>query len=152
MFGNANIEYLTPETFTPTFTSTKPIWYFAPGIYDSGITGGTLTNIPSGITIYLAGGVYLKGRLTATTASTALTVKGRGILSGIELPYISGSYGTALIGGGSNNKTALNLEGVILTDPPQQLCMTYASGSTIDNIKLLSWYIVSERKPLFFKI
>ena len=142
--GDANIEYFTPDTFTPTFTSAKTIWYFAPGLYDSGVSGGTLTNIPSGTTVYLAGGVYLKGRLTASVASTALTVKGRGIISGIDLPYVAGSYGTALIGGGSNNKTALNLEGVILTDPPQQLCMTYSSGSTIDNLKLLSWYVNSD--------
>ena len=52
-----------------------------------------------------------------------------------------GALGNALIGGGSSNKTVLNLEGVILTDSPQQLCLSYKSGSLVDNIKLLSWYM-----------
>jgi len=143
--GNADVEYLTPKTFTPNFTSTKSIWYFAPGVYDAGISGGTLTNIPSGTTVYLAGGVYLKGRLTASNSSTQLTVKGRGILSGIEIPYVRGSYGTALIGGGRDGNTNLNLEGIILTDAPQQLCMSYSKGgSIIDNLKLFAWYVNSD--------
>ena len=142
--GDSAIEYLTPTTFTPNFTSTKSIWYFTPGLYDAGTSIATLQNIPSGTTVYLAGGVFLKGRLTAAANSTNLTVKGRGIISGENLPVVGGSYGGAIIGGGTGNQTALNLEGVIVTDAPQILCSTYKAGSVADNIKLFSWKINSD--------
>ena len=142
--GNANTEYFTPSTFVSNFVSTKTIWYFAPGVYDAGSVGGTLQNIPSGVTVYLAGGAYVKGLINAAASSTSLTVKGRGILSGISVANVPDLWGNFLIGGGSSNLTVLNLEGITLTDPPSQLCLTYKSGSVIDNVKLFGWYVMTD--------
>jgi hypothetical protein len=140
--SDPNVLYITPVTFTKNFSSNKSIWYFAPGIYDAGMSGGTLQNIPSGTTVYLAGGAYLKGLLKASASATNLTIRGRGILSGIDVANIPDLWGNFMVDGWI--ATALTMEGIIITDAPSQHIQAYASGSTFDNIKLLAWYIMTD--------
>lgn len=71
------------EADIPTKTTAKVI-YFGPGVTD---LGQEPLKIPDGQTVYLAGGAYVKGRLQAaeTTGNQGVTVRGRGILSGIGI-------------------------------------------------------------------
>jgi hypothetical protein len=129
IFANA------PESGVPPVTDPNVI-YFAPGIHDIGFEGGTMQNIPVGKTIYLAGGAFVKGRLKTAGTPGTTTIRGRGILSGIDIPgfetyrgMIEGNLGTLLV------------EGIVILDAPQgyQGIISYNSGCILRNVKMLAW-------------
>lgn len=135
--------------------------YFGPGVHDVGYKDGTMQNIPTGKTVYLAGGAYVKG-LLKTKNNADITVRGRGILSGIDIPgnphyvgIIDAHHGAALV------------EGIIITDAPSGyqgiLAVNKKStkSSLVDNVKMLGWASNSDGgllgdnsviKNCFFKI
>ena len=113
--------------------------YFAPGVHEIGYKDGPMQNIPSGKTVYLAGGAYVKGLLKSKD-NADITVRGRGILSGIDIPgnphyvgIIDAHHGAALV------------EGIIITDAPSGyqgiLAVNKKStkSSLVDNVKMLGW-------------
>lgn len=65
-----------PETTIPNVNDSDVI-YFAPGYYD--FSGQTPFVIPSGKTLYLAGGAVVRGRVLISNASN-VTICGKGIL------------------------------------------------------------------------
>lgn len=67
-----------PEENVPS-PDDESVWYFGPGVHDIGAT-----DIPDGVnTIYIAGGAYVKGKITSKFSKRGeLHILGRGIFSG----------------------------------------------------------------------
>lgn len=126
-----------PEVNVPSPGSSNTI-YFAPGVYNIGTT-----NIASGNTVYLAGGAYVMGRIYASGPAGAITVRGRGILSGINLGN-RGQFSQYMIDGtsgwvGTPNIT-VNVEGITITDPPGPHIVVFPGNAIVNNVKFMSWW------------
>jgi len=128
-----------PEVNVPSPDDPNVI-YFGPGIHDIGLTGGPAQNIAAGKTVYLAGGAYVKGILKIAGGEETTTIRGRGILSGIDIPGYSAFNGIIE----SKNGT-VGLEGIIILDLPQGYMDVIArgNGSIVNNVKMLSWAMES---------
>ena len=87
-----------PEVNVPAPNDTNVI-YFGPGIHDIGIKDNPAQNIAVGKSVYLAGGAYVKGVLMTTGGTGTTTVRGRGILSGINITGHSGIRATLMPSG-----------------------------------------------------
>ena len=126
-----------PEVNVPNPGDANVI-YFAPGVYDIGTT-----NIASGKTVYLAGGAYVRGRVYASGPAGNITVRGRGILSGINLGS-RGSFGQFMVdatsGWSGTPKIDVNIEGITITDPPGPHIQANPGKAIVNNVKLLSWW------------
>jgi hypothetical protein len=145
------------EQNIPSPTDTNII-YFGPGIHEIGIENGPMQNIPAGKTVYLAGGAYVKGVLKITNGAKISTIRGRGILSGIDIKGYSAYKGNI-----EARQGTLHVEGIIILDSPQgyQGIIAHGNGSVVENVKLLSWAMESDSGALgpdsqitncFFKI
>jgi len=123
------------ETDIPAKTTPNVI-YFGPGVTD---LGQEPLQIPDGQTVYLAGGAYVKGRLQTAgpTGSKAVTIRGRGILSGIGVTGERGRFSRFMIGA-ARNPPELHVEGIIITDSPGANLMA-AKRLVAENVKLLAW-------------
>ncbi len=146
-----------PEVNIPS-PSDPHVLYFGPGIHDVGLSNGPAQNIDVGKTVYLAGGAYVKGVLKTTGAPGTTTIRGRGILSGIDIPGKHAYHGMI-----EARRCALHVEGIILLDAPQgyQGIIAYGKGATLENVKMLAWAMESDSGVLgphsritncFFKI
>ncbi len=109
--------------------------YFGPGVHD---IGETYNNIDSGTTIYIAGGAYVKGLLKGKINANPITIRGRGILSGIEYPHEETWTKHLIDLPGSQNQTDITLEGIILTNGPKA-CVTTRGATLVDNVKFLGF-------------
>lgn len=111
LFANPIDEY-TPDTKNPNLI------YFAPGIHE--ITNGEY-RIPSGKTVYLAGGAVLKGRLLVDSAEN-VKILGRGMIChtvkhGIKISnsrnvLVEGVFATQCSTGGSENIIIRNVKSI----------------------------------------
>jgi hypothetical protein len=120
-----------PEADVPAAT-TPDVIFFGPGVTDLGTTP---RNVSSGQTVYLAGGAYVKGRLNDVSkkGEPGVTIRGRGVLSGIGITENRGTFSQFMI-----SARALSLEGIVVTDSPGPCC--FCGGKlTAENVKLLAW-------------
>ena len=141
-----------PETNVPTRNTPKVI-YFGPGVTD---LGTNLIHAGPSETIYLAGGAYVKGRIKVAGQKAApAVIRGRGILSGIDITENRGTFSQFMITG-----SHLNLEGIVVTDSPGPGCIC---GGVLraENVKLFAWPMCSDGisggagslvKNCFFKV
>ncbi len=138
IFANP-LELLVPSPTDPN------VIYFAPGIHEIGISGGPMQNIPAGKTVYLAGGAYVKGVLKTNGATATTSFRGRGILSGIDIPGYS-AYNPMIGAGGGT----VRVEGIIIDDAPQgyQGIIAYGTGCVLENVKMISWAMESDAGSL----
>ena len=129
-----------PEADEPS-PNDPNVLYFGPGIHDVGIKDGPAQKIAVGKTVYLAGGAYVKGVLETAGTPGTTTIRGRGILSGVNIPGYS-AY-NSFIGA---RRGSLKVEGIILLDAPQgyQGIVAGGKGSVVDNVKMLSWAMESD--------
>jgi len=157
------------EVDVPT-ANTPNVIYFGPGVTDLGKTPLNLTN---GQTVYLAGGAYVKGRITINGGAykknrssvvennvvdknlSPVTIRGRGILSGIGILENRNAYSNFMISGDN-----LNIEGIVISDAPGANCVC-EKKLIAENVKLLSWAMCSDGlhgskgtiiKNCFFKV
>ncbi len=146
-----------PEADVPSASDPNVI-YFGPGIHEIGYKGGPMQNIASGKTIYLAGGAYVTGVMKMDSLNGVISIRGRGILSGIDIPGYSAYNGMIAAGNGS-----AKVEGIIINDSPQgyQGVVAWGNGSVLENVKMISWAMESDAGALgpnsqiancFFKI
>lgn len=133
-----------PETNIPSPRDTNVI-YFGPGIHEIGYKDGPMQKIALGKTVYLAGGAYVKGVLKTKGDSGTTVVRGRGILSGIDIPGYSAYNGMIEVRPGT-----VRVEGIILVDSPQgyQGIISWGKGSVVENVKILSWAMESDAGSL----
>jgi len=123
------------EADIPT-KATPNVVFFGPGVTD---LGQEPLKIPDGQTVYLAGGAYLKGRLQTVgpTGSKAVTIRGRGILSGIGVTGERGRFSRFMIGA-THNAPELHVEGIVITDSPG-VGLLAGKRLVAENVKLLAW-------------
>ena len=141
--GDPNVTYLEPGNHINS--SVLPgIYYFKPGLHDIGEKGSAFQNLPSGVTIYLAGGAFVRGRFESTSSGT-LTVKGRGVLSGINIPHVIGLFANFMV---DAYHGGVIVEGIIISDAPQDNIVAVATSSA-DNVKILSWHWFNEGVGFF---
>ncbi len=107
----------------------KDVIYFAPGVHHIGDY-----EIPSGKTVYLAGGAYVYGKLITEKDSENIRIFGRGILDGrdnergglrtVELQFTRDAY----------------LEGITIVDAPNWTCRVFGSDRVnIYNVNIFGW-------------
>lgn len=137
--------FANPLETNPPAKGAPGVLYFGPGVTD---LGKEPCKVQDGQTVYLAGGAYVKGRFVATVTkgTTPVTIRGRGVLSGIDLNEKRGEYGQPMIDGtahrtGPNSWTLvpeLRVEGIVVTD--SAACGVIASRRLLaENVKLLAW-------------
>lgn len=120
IFHNLHLFANPIETFVPSKSDTNVI-YYEPGIHE--VPGGKL-NVPSGKTVYLAGGAVLKGQVRFDGVRDA-KLFGRGV---IDQSVKMGIF--------TANSKNIEIEGVFCTQ-----CGTGGSDSVvIRNVKSISYY------------
>jgi FG-GAP-like repeat len=114
--------------------------YFSPGIYDLGLTPLT---IGSNETVYLAAGAYVKGFFAFALGAHNASIKGRGILSGQDLPKaqcIQTTAGCPDMVLGRGDVRNLLVEGITFIQSPfYNVTINGGSGNTVDNVKVIAW-------------
>src|SRR5580704_7868507 len=142
----ANVLRVTPGLSVPSgdaipeLSGFQDTLYFGPGIYDLGLTPLT---IDSDHTVYLAAGAYVKGFLAFRTKARNATIRGRGILSGEDLPKaqcIGTTAGCPDMVGTKGNVQDLMVEGITFIQSPfYNVSINGGSGNTVDNVKVIAW-------------
>ena len=124
----------------PQLSGSQNTLYFGPGVYDLGLTPLT---IDSEQTVYLAAGAYVKGFLAFKTKTRNATIRGRGILSGENLPKaqcIGTSTGCPCMVSSKGNVQNLMVEGITFIQSPfYNVSINGGSGNTVDNVKVIAW-------------
>ena len=114
--------------------------YFGPGVYDLGLTPLT---IDSEQTVYLAAGAYVKGFLAFKTKTRNATIRGRGILSGENLPKaqcIGTPTGCPDMVSSKGNVQNLMVQGITFIQSPfYNVSINGGSGNTVGNVKVIAW-------------
>ena len=115
------------ETNVPSASDPNVI-YYAPGFYDT----GDIT-VPSGKTLYIAGGAVIRGGIIANDVSD-VTIRGRGIL------YRPDGEGVSI-----DHSTNVTLDGIIVNDYGHLnnggygVSLGSSNNVSINNIKLLAY-------------
>ena len=125
----------------PQLGAAQDTLYFGPGVYDLGLNPLT---IASNQTVYLADGAYVKGFLEFAAGSARAAIRGRGILSGENLPKaqcINTSSGCPDMVGSKGSTQNLLIQGITFIQSPFYNIQITGTGSanTIDNVKVIAW-------------
>jgi hypothetical protein len=124
-----------PEEAVPDRHDPNVIWFEAGKVTDI----GERFTIKSGQTVYIPGGAYVKGTITADDASH-ITVRGRGILSGLDYarrPGVKGiPYNSIMFAGQGDHQL---VEGITITNP-QHFCILSRGQMDVRNVKLFGWW------------
>lgn len=125
------------EQDAPT-ASGDGVIYFGPGIHEIGKN----FLIPNNTEVYIAGGAYVIGTLTAGKNPANIRIRGRGILSGKGLQESHSEHNSwnnhAITFTSGNKGYNLEIDGITITDPIRSCIVSY---NTVDirNLKLFSW-------------
>ncbi len=124
-----------PEVDVPDRGDPNVIWFEAGKMHDI----GERFLIKDGQTVYIEGGAYVIGSITAESASH-ITVRGRGILSGYGLPRRPGPqsipYTTVIFNGPGEHQL---VEGITVTNPTH-FCLLSRGQLTTRRVKLFGWW------------
>lgn len=124
-----------PELNIPDRTDPRVIWFEAGRVHDI----GERFSLKSGQTLYIPGGAYVRGSIVADNASD-ITVRGRGILSGLGYARRPGTagipYNTILFNGTGDRQL---VEGITVTNPTH-FCLLSRGRLTTRNVKLFGWW------------
>lgn len=144
--ASANVLAVRPGLSVPTgdalpqASDAQDTIYFAPGIYDLGLTPLT---IGSNETVFLAAGAYVKGFLAFATNAENAAIRGRGILSGEQLPKaqcISTTAGCPNMVLGQGRVQNLTVEGITFIQSPfYNVSINGGYDNTVDNVKVIAW-------------
>lgn len=122
IFHNLHLFANPIDVNVPKKKKAKNLIYFGPGIHQ--LPGGSLL-VPSGKTVYVAGGAIVRGTIRVKNAHD-VKVLGRGYVG-----LVSRGAGVSI----ENSRNVL-VEGLVMTQ-----CPTGGSdGVTIRNVKSISWY------------
>jgi hypothetical protein len=124
-----------PETNVPDRNDPNVLWFEAGKVHDI----GERFLLKTGQTVYIPGGAYVRGTLAAEGASD-LTVRGRGVLSGLGYPRRPGPqsipYNSIMFNGPGQRQT---VEGITVTNP-QHFCLLSRGTLAARNVKLFGWW------------
>ncbi|WP_164976165.1 hypothetical protein [Oleiharenicola lentus] len=122
-----------PDVDVPRPDDPRVTW-FGPGVHEI----GEKFVIPSGQTVYLAGGAYVKGQFFSENAQK-ITIRGRGILSGEQFPVRTAHYMITF----RNVEQAL-VEGITLIHPPTHNIRLTGRDHVVRNVKLFGWHFSTD--------
>jgi hypothetical protein len=131
-----------PEVDVPD-PNDPSVRYFGPGVHQPGAG----QPIASGDTIYLAGGAWVEAAFIANGPVENVTIKGRGIISGLFLDTGNQALNKDQPGlidvpyRASNN---MLVEGITLVDGPRFNVRALADHTTIENVKVMSWWFSTD--------
>lgn len=108
--------------------------YFKPGIH----TLEERLHIPSGKTVYLAGGAYVKGQFTANGQEN-LRIRGRGILSGEDFAVRTGSHMVTL-----SDVENVVIEGITIIHAPKWCVRLSGRNHIVRNVKMMGWWFSTD--------
>ncbi|WP_419884527.1 glycosyl hydrolase family 28 protein [Paenibacillus sp. B-A-8] len=113
------------------YSSEKPnVLFFSPGMH---YIEETVLPIPSGTTIYLAGGSALVGSLVCESVHD-ITIRGRGMIYLADFHRYSAFRGVRIV-----FSQSIKVEGITVIDPPHySIFIGKSDGIEIDNIKAFS--------------
>lgn len=131
-----------PEVDVPD-PADPDVLYLGPGIHQL----GTGVPIESGKTIYIAGGAWVNGAFLAAAPVENVTIKGRGVISGlfmdtgdqdqnkdrpgiIDIPY--------------QDSENILVEGITTVDAPRFNIRALGTHTTIHNVKTMSWWFSTD--------
>ena len=124
-----------PETNIPDRQNPNVLWFAAGRIHEV----GERCMLKSGQTVYIEGGAYVKGSFYGKNVSN-VTVRGRGILSGIDIarkPGVAGiPWNLIQLDGQGDGQL---VEGLTLIDPPH-FCVLSRGKLAARNLKLFGWW------------
>ena len=124
-----------PEVEVPARDDPNVIWFEAGKVHRI----GERFLINDGQTVYIEGGAYVIGSIAAESASR-LTVRGRGILSGIDYPRRPGAqsipYNTIMFNGPGDDQL---VEGITVTHPTH-FCILSRGRLTTRRVKLFGFW------------
>ncbi len=127
-----------PEVDVPS-PSDPTVRYFGPGVHHLGAG----QQLQSGQTIYLAGGAYVEAAFIASGAVSNVTIKGRGVISGLFLDTGDQEQNKdqpGLIDIADQSSQNVLIEGVTFVDGPRFNIRALAQYTTIHNVKVMSWW------------
>jgi hypothetical protein len=127
-----------PEVDVP-FPGDPNVRYFGPGVH----TLGAGQPITSGQTIYVAGGAFVSGAFIAAGPVTDVTIKGRGIISGLFMDTGNQELNKnqpGMIDIADQASSNVLVEGVTFVDAPRFNVRALARYTTIHNVKTMSWW------------
>ncbi len=115
------------------------VLYFGPGIH----TVGKQYPLANNTQVYIAGGAYVIGTFKSAQSNPQnISIRGRGILSGIDLTETSAEHnqwGNHTVDFSYGNKGSnLLIEGITITDPLRACIISY-NPIQIRDVKLLAW-------------
>jgi hypothetical protein len=127
-----------PEVDVPP-ADDPDVVYFGPGVHHL----GSGVPLESGKTIYLAGGAWVEAAFLASGPVEDLTIKGRGVISGLFLDtgnQAGNKDQPGLIDIAYQSSRNVLIEGVTFVDGPRFNVRALAQYTTIHNIKVMSWW------------
>ena len=114
--------------------------YWGPGVHNI----GEHYTLNSNTTYYLAGGAYVKGSFLSVNNGNNIHIRGRGILSGIDIAHCSynncGFDKVAIHIPANNNSFKNYIEGITITNPGQYCIQSYGGYLETRNVKCFGWW------------
>ncbi len=119
------------------------VLYLGPGIHQL----GEGVPIESGKTIYIAGGAWVNGAFVAAGPVENVTIKGRGVISGLFMDTGSQQQNKdqpGIIDIPYRDSDNVLLEGITTVDAPRFNIRALGSHTTIHNVKTMSWWFSTD--------
>ncbi|MEM9986590.1 MAG: hypothetical protein AAF804_15975, partial [Bacteroidota bacterium] len=126
--------FANPLESSPPDTTEEDLIYFGPGFHEI----GEAFAIPSGKTVYLHGGAYLKGQFYSQNCE-AITIRGRGILSGEDYPARTANHMITM-----QNASNIVVEGITIIHAPRFMITLRGSNHRVRNVKMMGWWFSTD--------
>jgi len=117
---------------------------FAAGVHDI----GQGFNVPSGARVHLAGGAWVRGTLSSSSAN-GVVIEGRGVLSGDKLAHPSSATDALAMVNLCGNDIVVR--GITVVNPPTYLVNLnpywkgcYQTRSLVEDVKALGWHYTTD--------
>ncbi len=115
------------------------VLYFGPGVHDI----GRLVPLHDDLTIYLAGGAWVRGTFIANGPVHNVTIRGRGVLDGSFLDtgdQTENKKQPGMINIADQASANLLVEGITLANAVRFNVRALAKYTTIENVKIIDWW------------
>lgn len=108
--------------------------FFEPGYHEIGDSN----EIPTGKTVYLAGGTYVMGQFQANDVS-GVKIRGRGILSGEAYAARTKNHMVTM-----RNANSIEMEGITMIHAPRYFVALRGKDHYLHNLKMMGWWFSTD--------
>jgi hypothetical protein len=137
----SEVLFAPPGGPVPPLADGQTLLYFGPGLYDLTAVPTTPYVLGSNVTVFLAGGAYVRGMFSIAAKSSGTTIEGPGILSGENVPQsscLATSTCPKMIEG-ADITGKVTIAGITIVNAPYYNIALSGQGNTASNIKVISW-------------